>query len=267
MKKELNEKTLQKTQTSQTEKVETEEIVQTETFAIESVENEIVDAKRQITDRTAEWSVTMIFIALGIFFYLINMSSLAAISVLAFGACWNFFTDSNKMFACIFAFATCSIYAYLCVQIGMYAHAFLHIAFYLPTQLIYFFENQNHNDVSILKNKKLEPSGVVVTTIAGALLTLGLGAVVYSMGEEMALIDSISAVLLMVSVFLVNGRYCEYYAVRIFAVGFAMAMWALLAVIYNFADGTIAFALLFAMYLVMDVIKCIRFNKATKTQN
>ena len=225
------------------------------------IENEVFNAVREAKNRVPELVTTCVFLTLGLFFYGIGLSSFWPVMILLFGALWNFFTDSNKLFACIFAFCLCIPYALISIEVGMYGHAFLHILFYLPTQLIYYIENQHKEDVSILPNKRLEVSGFVGSVIAGLIMIFGLSMVLYNLDTPFFIFDSVSVVMLAFAVFLVNGRYKEYWLVRLFAVMFSSLSWLVVGFLTKWADGTILFALLFAMYFIVDFIKYILWKK------
>lgn len=231
------------------------------------IENEIFEAGKQVQLRTTELIITSVFLTLGLFFFGIGVTSLWSVAILLFGALWNFFTDSNKLFACIFAFCLCIPYALFCIDIGMYGHAFLHLLFYIPTQLVYYIENQHREDVSILASKKLETAGFVGAVVAGIFLTFGVSLALYNMNNFFFIFDAVSVVLLAFAVFLVNGRYKEYWGVRLFAVAFASLMWLLVGLFTDWADGTIIFALLFAMYFVADFVKYFDWKKNNKRKN
>ena len=231
------------------------------------LENEVFEAVKQAKIRTPELVITSVFLTLGLFFYGVGLTSLWSVLILLFGALWNFFTDSNKLFACIFAFCLCIPYALLCIDIGMYGHAFLHLLFYLPTQLVYYIENQHKDDISILATKKLETSGFVGSVLAGMILIFGVSLALYNMNNFFFIFDAISIVLLAFAVFLVNGRYKEYWGVRLFAVAFASLVWLIVGFFTDWVDGTIIFALLFAMYFVADFVKFLAWKKSVKPNN
>lgn len=224
-------------------------------------EREIVSAKREFKVRWTELVVTIIAMTIGIILFALDVVDLLSLSIILFGALWNFFTDSNKLFACIMAFLMCVAYGFLAGSLKVYGHAFLHIMFYLPTQLIYYYESQKIEDNSVRKDKKLSTAGYVGTVVSGWLMAFGLGIVLYKIGDPFYIIDALSTTLLAVSVFLVNGKYREYYPVRIAALILALITWTVIAISVNFAGSAAIFMLLFAMYIVMDVIEWVRWAK------
>lgn len=224
-------------------------------------EKEIVSAKHEFKIRWVELVVTILSMAVGVTLFALDIVGLLSLSIILFGALWNFFTDSNRLFACIMAFLMCIVYGFLAGSLKVYGHAFLHIMFYLPTQLIYYYESQKSEDNSVRKDKKLTTAGYVGTVVSGWIMAFGLAIILYKIGDPFYIIDALSSTLLAVSVFLVNGKYKEYYPVRIAALVLALITWIVIAITVNFAGSAAIFILLFAMYIVMDIIEWIRWAK------
>lgn len=226
---------------------------------INTLGNEIIDARRQFFIRPTELIVTIVSLAIGVLLLCLNLISLLGLSLILFGAMWNFFTSSNKFFACIMAFFMCVAYGFIAGNIKVYGHAFLHLMFYLPTQLIYYYENDK-KDNTILHDKSLSQAGYIGTVVCGWLIAFALGIILYKVGDPYYIMDALSTTLLIVSVFLVNGRYREYFPVRLVAVLFASMTWTYIGIKTGFAENVSAFILLFIMYLFMDTIKFIRWK-------
>ncbi len=226
----------------------------------ETLDNEIIIAKHEFKMRWTELVVTLLALVAGVALFCLNLVDLLGLSLIVLGALWNFFTDSNKFFACIMAFLMCVAYGFIAGGMKIYGHAFLHILFYLPTQLIYYYET-NKEDNAIKKDKKLTQNGYIGTVVCFWLMAFGLGIVLYKVGDPFYIMDALSSTLLVVSVFLVNGKYREYYPVRVFATTFATIMWTVIGIKTGFAVNTAIFVTLFAMYTVMDSIKWVRWSK------
>ena len=93
-------------------------------------------------------------------------------------------------------------------------------------------------------------------------------AILYSLdNENLYWFDSISVVLLTVSVFLVNGKFAEYYIERIFAVVTSFALWFSLGIMTGWPEGTLMFSLLFAMYFVVDLYRTIVFYASARKED
>lgn len=224
-------------------------------------EKEIVSAKHEFKIRWTELIVTILSMAVGVVLFALGIVNLLSLSIILFGALWNFFTDSNKLFACIMAFFMCVAYGFLAGSLKIYGHAFLHIMFYLPTQLIYYYESQKSEDNAVRHDKGLTSAGYVGTVACGWLMAFGLGIVLHKIGDPFYIIDALSTTLLAVSVFLVNGKYKEYYPVRISALVLALLSWIYISIKVNFVGSSAIFVLLFAMYIIMDTIEWIRWTK------
>lgn len=229
-----------------------------------AIEGELLTARRQFQVRWLEVIITSLFVAGGIVLFCLGLTDLLTLSIIVFGSLWNFFTESNKLFACIMAFFMCVVYGFVCGSMLVYGHAFLHLMFYLPTQLIYYYESQKNEDNNISHTKKLTTAGYIGTVVAGWVFAFGLGAVLCKLGDPYYIIDALSTTLLVVSVFLVNGRYKEYYVVRIVACVCAAIMWLTIAVAQDFTNGTLIFMMLFIMYSIVDSVKFYRWSKQAK---
>ena len=118
-------------------------------------ESEILTTKDQLKKRVPEIIVTLVALVGGILLYCFNLASLLGLSIILFGALWNFFTESNRFFACVMAFFMCIVTALVAGTMHIYGIAFLHIMFYLPTQLIYYYDHQK-TDNSILHDKNFQ---------------------------------------------------------------------------------------------------------------
>ncbi len=219
-----------------------------------SIEKEIIESKNQFKKRLPEIVVTLCALLVDVVLLCFGCCDILTFSLIFFGAVWNFFMKGNKLFACVLAFVVCTIFALISIRLKMYGSAFLHICFYLPTQLIYFYENQKIEDVSIKYNKQLSKAGSVGAVVSMWLFTLSLAFVLYEVGEPFYIIDSVSVALLAFSVFLSNGEYREYWFARITACGVSMIVWLYVAFTTSLTNGSLVIALLFLMYTVMDTI-------------
>lgn len=225
--------------------------------------NEILSAKQQFKKRVPEILLTATALVAGIVLFCFNLTSLMGLAIILFGALWNFFTESNRFFAVVMSFLMCVVYGFIAGSMKVYGHAFLHLMFYLPTQLIYYYENSKQ-DNSISHTKTLSQAGYIGTVVCGWLIAFGLGIILYKVGDPFYIIDAVSSTLLIVSVFLQNGKYKVFFVVRITACVCAIAMWLTIAIKTGFAVDTLIFVILFAMYTIMDIIKCIRWKKQEK---
>lgn len=226
-----------------------------------SLASEIVESKKQIRIQLPEVVVTLISMIIGVVVLCFNLINFWGLFLIFFGALWNFFTDANKLFACVVSFAVCTIFALISISLDLYGMAFLHIGFYLPTQLIYFYENRKEADVSIKKNKELTKFGSVGAIVSIWIFALCVALVLYKIGEPHYVADAVCVALLSFSVFLSNGEYKEYWIARIFACFVTMSFLLYVSIETQFKINSLAFVLMFVMYVVMDIIKFIRWAK------
>ena len=230
----------------------------------ETLENEILEVKKQVKLRVPELIVTSAFMLVAIVLFCCQVINIWGMVIILSGALWNFFTEANRLTACIMSYIVCTLCAVYCIRVEMFGMAFLHIIFYLPTQIIYYFENSREEDVSILPNKQLKLSGLVGAVATLILIAMCLSVVLYEVGCEYYLSDSVATTLLIFSVFLSNGRYKEYWAVRISACAVAVFVWLYVAIQNGFEDNSVVFIVLFVMYMVMDSIKFINWERKQK---
>ena len=231
-----------------------------------SLASEIVESKKQIRIQLPEVVVTLISMIIGVVFLCFNLINFWGLFLIFFGTFRNFFTDANKLFACVVSFAVCTIFALISISLNLYGMAFLHIGFYLPTQLIYFYENRKEADVSIKKNKELTKFGSVGAIVSIWIFALCVALVLYKIGEPHYIADAVCVALLSFSVFLSNGEYKEYWIARIFACFVTMSFLLYVSIETQFKINSLAFVLMFVMYVVMDIIKFIRWAKIVKTK-
>lgn len=220
---------------------------------------EIVTANRQLKIRPAEVLVTLLGLVAGIVLFCFNLIDLWGLGIILFGALWNFFTESNRFIAIVFGFLMCVLYGFIAGGMSVFGHAFLHLMFYLPTQLIYYYENRS-TDNSISHTKTLTKNGYIGTVVCGWLVAFGLGIVLFKVGDPFYIVDALSSALLIVSVFMQNGKYRAYYPVRIVACIGASLMWLFVAIKTGFTVNSSAMIVLFVMYTVMDAIEWVRWK-------
>lgn len=222
--------------------------------------SELITADHQFKIRPAEVLVTLLGLVAGVTLFCFDLVDLWGLGIILFGALWNFFTESNRFIAIVFGFLMCVLFGFIAGGMKVFGHAFLHLMFYLPTQLIYYYENRK-TDNSISHTKKLTQNGYIGTVVCGWLVAFGLGIVLYKVGDPYYIVDALSSALLIVSVFLQNGKYKDYYLVRIIACVGASLMWLFVAIKTDFVVNSTAFLVLFVMYTVMDAIEWIRWKR------
>ena len=228
------------------------------------VGNEILEAKKQLYFRLPEFIVAVLSVVVGVVMICFNLADFWGLSVIVFGALWNLFTDANKLFACIVSFFVCTIFALISLNLNLYGMAFLHICFYLPTQLIYFYESKKTENLNNTRNRELTKIGTCGVIISVWLYALASVFVLYRIGDTYYLLDAICVTLLTLSVFLSNGQYKEYWVARLIACFVTSASFVYIAIQTDYAKNSLMFALLFLMYLICDLIKFNRWLKFNK---
>ncbi len=226
--------------------------------------SEIVETKRQLTFRLPEVIIAVIGLIVGVVLTCFNLSNFWGLALIIFGVMWNFFTEANKLFACMVSFVVCTIFALISISLKIYGMAFLHICFYLPTQLIYFFESKKVENLSMQKNKKLTNVGLLGSILSVLLFAVCMGLVLYCLGEKYFILDAICVALLSLAVFLSNGQYKEYWFARMLACVVSFVAYLYFSIESDFYMNSLTISLLFLMYVACDVIKYLRWKKLHK---
>lgn len=227
-----------------------------------NVKSAILDVISDSKSRFFEIFVTTLFLCIGLVFFLLGLEPFWTLPILLFGALWNYFTNSNRLFACIFAFAVCVPYSLYAIQSGLYGQAFLHLILYIPTQLMFYYQERNNEDLEIKREKHLDTNSYILLIVFALFLLFSVSAALYTIeGQLFFWLDALTVMLLAVSVFLVNGKFREYWIQRLIAVASGFALWIVVGVNYNWSDGSMMFALLFAMYFVVDLYRAIVWYK------
>ncbi len=192
--------------------------------------------------------------AVGLTFVLAGNETWPAFLLLLFGAIWNFFCDFKKWTSLIFGTLVGVLYAGFAFNNGLYAHAALHLLFYIPMQFSVCLTKFKQIDTDIDRNKYLSGTQkyyiVLISFCAlvlGAIITAGIDNEVYF------IMDTISAIMLGISVYLRNYRYREYFIVRYMAISTALILWIFVAFTYGVTTGTVMIIILYIMYLLSDI--------------
>lgn len=234
------------------------------------IEKHIIETIQKTKEQTFEIVITAVFGSIALFLYLLGFSTFLPFIVLFFGALWNFFTPINRFMAIAFGFVVCTLYSLFALEHGLYGHAFLHLVFYLPTQLIMYYTNRGKPAIEIKKGKRLAPLDYVFVAITGILVLIFTGIILSKIeGAVLPFLDATSVVFLILSVFLVNSGFSEYFMWRVFATLSGALLWMTLGIAHGFKDGIITMILLFVMYALVDGVRGVIWmldDIPTKTQ-
>ncbi len=206
--------------------------------------------------------VASIFAVFAIMLYLLNVINIPALCLIFAGVLWNFFVDINTFLAFLLALVVGVIYAMFSIIDGLYINALLYTIYYIPLQFIVWIMNLNSKDMSIRKDKKLSKNSIyyicvlcifsVVACFAFALL---------QQYQILPLFDAVTATMLGLCAFLQSLMFREYYIVKPIALVLALSLWIYVGAINGWTIGALTIIMLYAMYLVLDIITMVFWLK------
>ena len=188
----------------------------------------------------------------GLFCWLAGFCTPVAFLVLEFGMIWNFYVKFNSWVSNVYCVIVSAIYFALAINFRFYAHAIIHIGFYIPFQMIASTKTYYNGTFVQLKKEMTELNKAIYVFIA-VLLSVILYIFDIENGARFAILDSASAGCLVASAVLRNERYNDYYYYRAVALVLSMILWSVGAYEYwNFE--LVVIAVLYLTYLIFDVV-------------
>lgn len=194
-----------------------------------------------------------------LFLTLAKFESYIGIVVLILGIVWNLFLPLNSIYSVLFSVLMGSVYAYICANSGLFANAFLYLAYYVPMQ---FMAYNSLNQDFILQKKKLSEKESIFIFGFYIVFCIFLFLFSYSIsGIYLSLIDAGTATLLAISALLRNLRTHEFYLFRFISLIASILMWAIVASASNVFGGVYSIVVMYSLYLIYDFISMIYDKK------
>lgn len=198
-------------------------------------------------------------LVLGIFFVLSGFSYPAELFLLALGIFWNLYLGLSKKLSLAISVVVAFLYLLFCSGFGLYSNAFIYLACYIPFQLIAIVKDYDEGDF-VQVRKKMTDYNKILFIIFFLAVTVFLCLFDAAMGSRFVLFDGISAGLLVCSALLRNERYLEYYIFRIAALLISIALWVQVVIEFG-THGSLLIVIMYAVYLVYDISKCVLDQK------
>lgn len=200
-----------------------------------------------------------ILTCLGLFFVFIDFCNVAEFLLLELGMLWNFYMKLNNKASIAVSVVVSLLYFFFAINFAIYANALIYIAGYLPFQLIAISKDYQEGDFIQIK-KHINQYNKMLFFIFFGILFVVLALFVVSIGGRFAILDALTATLLICSALLRNERYCEYYVVRLFALFMSIVLWVTVVVEYG-SVGSLAIILMYLAYFIHDLVSYIVQNK------
>lgn len=198
----------------------------------------------------------------------LNIVSIPCFIMIIAGGLWNFFGKINSYFGFSLCLITSIIAGLLCISIGLYSNAILHLFFYIILQLFVLILNMKGNTIFV-RYKRLNPRESYFVSLVFLLFAVsGFAISLCQNNMIIPAIDSVSATLLALSAYLHSRNFKEYYVIRPIALIMEIGMFVYLLAIGVVTSSVIAFVFLYSMYFVLDCLEHIfLFQSKYKTKH
>lgn len=205
------------------------------------------------------------FLFLGVIFALLDVSNWASLSLLLVGLVSLYFNDVNKWLDLAIAVIWSGLYAYFSIVNGFLVQGVLVSLFYLFINVADVIIERDMSTI-VVENNKLKTYQIVSICIVGVCLAVGSFFLVKIWnGEQMAIFDTLAAVAMIVSLYMMLKRCSEYFIVRLIAMIVTVLLWVVRAFMIGFSDGALSIALMFIAFVIYDNIRIKKWSETAKT--
>lgn len=196
--------------------------------------------------------LTSLVALFGLFCWLADFCAPAFFVLLVLGMIWNFYVKLESKLAVVFCVFVSAIYFVIACNYRLYSNAVIYVGFYIPFQM--FATTKTYYGGSFVQIKK-EMADVhqVLYIILSVLLSVIFYMFDLGVGARFAILDALSAGLLVATALLRNERYNDYYYFRCFALVLSMILWVVAALEYR-AFELVIIAVMYLAYLIFDVV-------------
>lgn len=200
------------------------------------------------------------FMIAGIVLLSIGLINWMGFMLLLFGMIWNLVLGLKNKLSIVFSVLVAFLYFVFTAIYGLYAHALVYIACYIPLQLIASITKDYEEGDFIQIRKKMNDYNKILFVMVFGIVFVILSIFDVSSGSRFVAFDGLSATLLVCSAVLRNERYLEYYIFRVFALGTSIYLWISVALEFG-ATITIPIIMMYVVYLIYDVVNVIVQHK------
>lgn len=196
--------------------------------------------------------LTSIVSVFALFCAIAGFCSFAVFLLVEFGMVWNFYIKIDSKISIFFCVIVASIYFAIACYYKLFANAVIYIGFYIPFQL--FATTKTYYGGSFVQiRKEMTDIYQVIYIVASVFLSVMLYMLSIGVGGRFAILDAVSAGLLVSSALLRNERYNDYYYYRAIALILSIILWVLASLEYKQFE-LIVVAVMYLSYLVFDVV-------------
>ncbi len=228
---------------------------------------EKVKKKKSLTESRSfksEIMMFVIFMSVGVAMVLFKVDGWLSLAMLGIGLLSLYFNDVNKILDFVMALAWSAAYLYFGIINGLYAQAFLVSGFYLFINLFDLVTTPN-NATIVEEHNKLNPYQIWALIIVCVFGAVGTYFLVRIWGNKtFAIFDTLAAVVLCASLYMMLKRCIEYFVVRLIAMIATIALWVAMGLVSNFNLGCINIAVMFIAFILYDNIRMRKWSLQAK---
>lgn len=228
---------------------------------------EKVKKKKSLTESRSfktEIMMFVIFMSVGVATVLFKVDGWLSLAMLGIGLLSLYFNNVNKILDFIMALAWSAAYLYFGIINGLYAQAFLVSAFYLFVNLFNLVAPQSNTTI-VEEHNKLKPYQIwalIIVCVFGAVGTFFL--VRIKGNKTFAIFDTLAAVMLCASLYMMLKRCIEYFVVRLIAMIATIALWVAMGLVSHFNLGCINIAVMFIAFILYDNVRMRKWSLQAK---
>ena len=195
--------------------------------------------------------LTSLVSVFGLFCWLGGFCAPAFFVLLLLGMIWNFYVKLESKMSMVLCVFVAAIYFVVACNYRLYSNAVIYIGFYIPFQM--FALTKTYYGGSFVQIKKeMADMHQVVYIILSVFLSVIFYMFNLGVGSRFALLDAVSAGLLVSTALLRNERYNDYYYFRCVALVLSIILWSVAAWEYK-AFELVVIAVMYVAYLIFDV--------------
>ena len=181
--------------------------------------------------------------------------------ILASGLLNSYYASVGKIYNYIFGAVYCALSGYVCLKTGLYGIAILSFAVYFPSQIHGYFSwknKKNENKEVKVRGFTLKNSIIIISSCFIGSLLLGL-LLIKIPTQQLVFLDSISNILNLCGIILMNLRFKECWAVWLFNNTVDLIIW-----VVNYMNNTVNSTMMLLVsigYLLINIYGLIKWYK------
>lgn len=218
------------------------------------------------TNRSFKTEILMLiaFMALGAIFAFAGLTNWVSLSILLVGLVSLYFNDVNKWLDLGVAVIWSGLYAYFSIVNGFIIQAILISGFYLFINIADVIVERDMSTI-VVENNKLKTYQIASICIVSVFLVVG--SYFFSKmwkGEILPIFDAITAVVMVVSLYMMLKRCSEYFVVRLIAMILTICLWVARAFFFGYGAGGLSVAIMYIAFIVYDNIRIKKWSTSAK---